>query len=95
MVLSALIMPFAHELASALINEPDVIRYTVIFIYILGAAQPLMGIEFSLSGCLRGAGHPIPTTYDHGGPNWRSGRACGLVHEYVSISHLDICSTAG
>ena len=21
-----------------------------------------MGIEFSLSGCLRGAGHPIPTT---------------------------------
>ncbi len=65
MVLSALIMPFAHELASALINEPDVIRYTVIFIYILGAAQPLMGIEFSLSGCLRGAGdtrYPLLTT---------------------------------
>ena len=35
MVLSALIMPFAHELASALINEP-MYRYTVIFIYILG-----------------------------------------------------------
>ena len=56
MVLSAPILSFAHELASALINELDVIRYTVIFIYILGAAQPLMGIEFSLSGCLRGAG---------------------------------------
>ncbi|NDG92797.1 MAG: MATE family efflux transporter [Gammaproteobacteria bacterium] len=65
MILSALILPFAHELASALINEPDVIRYTVIFIYILGAAQPLMGVEFSLSGCLRGAGdtrYPLLTT---------------------------------
>ena len=65
MALSALILPFAHELASALINEPDVIRYTVIFIYILGAAQPLMGVEFSLSGCLRGAGdtrYPLLTT---------------------------------
>jgi Na+-driven multidrug efflux pump len=28
----------------------------VTFIYILGAAQPLMAIEFSLSGALRGAG---------------------------------------
>ena len=65
MALSALILPFAHELASALINEPDVIRYTVIFIYILGVAQPLMGVEFSLSGCLRGAGdtrYPLLTT---------------------------------
>jgi len=64
-LLSAIILPFAHELAGALINEPDVIRYTVIFIYILGAAQPLMGIEFSLSGCLRGAGdtrYPLLTT---------------------------------
>ncbi|MGA1757160.1 MAG: MATE family efflux transporter [Pseudomonadales bacterium] len=64
-LLSAVILPFAHELAAALINEPDVIRYTVIFIYILGAAQPLMGIEFSLSGCLRGAGdtrYPLLTT---------------------------------
>ena len=31
-------------------------RLTVVFIYILGAVQPLMAIEFSLSGALRGAG---------------------------------------
>ena len=28
----------------------------MIFIYILGAAQPLMAIEFTLGGALRGAG---------------------------------------
>jgi putative MATE family efflux protein len=31
-------------------------RLAVIFIYILGAAQPLMAIEFTLAGALRGAG---------------------------------------
>jgi Na+-driven multidrug efflux pump len=28
----------------------------VVFIYILGACQPLMAIEFTLGGALRGAG---------------------------------------
>jgi putative MATE family efflux protein len=34
----------------------ETIALAVTFIYILGAAQPLMAIEFSLSGALRGAG---------------------------------------
>ena len=34
----------------------ETVRLTVIFIYILGAAQPLMAIEFTLGGALRGAG---------------------------------------
>jgi Na+-driven multidrug efflux pump len=34
----------------------ETVRLTVIFVYILGAAQPLMAIEFTLGGALRGAG---------------------------------------
>jgi putative MATE family efflux protein len=34
----------------------ETVRLAVIFIYILGAAQPLMAIEFTLGGALRGAG---------------------------------------
>jgi putative MATE family efflux protein len=34
----------------------DTVRLSVIFIYVLGAAQPLMAIEFALGGALRGAG---------------------------------------
>ena len=56
MSLSMVIMFFAREISSYLIDDAEVIHYTVIFIYILGFAQPLMGIEFTLSGCLRGAG---------------------------------------
>jgi Na+-driven multidrug efflux pump len=39
-----------------MIDDPEVVRLTVVFIYILGAMQPLMAIEFSLGGALRGAG---------------------------------------
>jgi putative MATE family efflux protein len=34
----------------------DTVRLTVYFIYILGAAQPLMAMEYALGGALRGAG---------------------------------------
>lgn len=34
----------------------ETIDLTVIFIYVLGAAQPLMAVEFTLGGALRGAG---------------------------------------
>lgn len=64
-VLGSLIIFFAHEIASFMIDDPEVIRYTVAFIYILGAVQPLMAIEFSLGGSLRGAGDtrfPLVTT---------------------------------
>jgi putative MATE family efflux protein len=35
---------------------PQTVDLTVTFIYILGAAQPLMAIEYALGGALRGAG---------------------------------------
>jgi Na+-driven multidrug efflux pump len=48
---------FARPLADLFGAAGDeTITLTVVFIYILGAAQPLMAIEFALGGALRGAG---------------------------------------
>jgi putative MATE family efflux protein len=63
--LSVLIFIYAELIARFLIDDEEVVRLTVIFIYILGVAQPLMAIEFSLGGALRGAGDtrfPLVTT---------------------------------
>ena len=46
----------SERIATWMIDDPEVVRLTVIFIYLLGAAQPLMAMEFSLGGALRGAG---------------------------------------
>ena len=55
-VLGLIIVVFAEQIASFMIDDPEVVRLTVVFIYCLGAMQPLMAIEFALSGALRGAG---------------------------------------
>jgi putative MATE family efflux protein len=46
----------AWPLARWMIDDPEVVRLTVVFIYVLGSLQPLMAMEFALSGSLRGAG---------------------------------------
>ena len=51
-----LIVIFAEPLARYMIDNDEVVRLTVIFIWLLGSMQPLMAIEFSLGGALRGAG---------------------------------------
>ena len=51
-----LISIFAEPLARFMIDNNEVVRLTVIFIWLLGSMQPLMAIEFSLGGALRGAG---------------------------------------
>ena len=51
-----LISIFAEPLAKFMIDNDEVVRLTVIFIWLLGSMQPLMAIEFSLGGALRGAG---------------------------------------
>ena len=64
-LLSVVIAVFAEPIAEFLIPDPEVVRYTVIFIYIMALAQPLMAIEFAIGGCLRGAGDtrfPLLTT---------------------------------
>ncbi len=64
-ILSGLIVMTAESIASFIIDDPEVVRLTVVFIYVLGAAQPLMAIDFTLGGALRGAGDtrfPLITT---------------------------------
>ncbi|MFK8019756.1 MAG: MATE family efflux transporter [Pseudomonadales bacterium] len=56
-LLSAIIVSYANELAVFFIgDEPLTIKYTVQFVYILGAMLPLLAVDFTLGGCLRGAG---------------------------------------
>jgi putative MATE family efflux protein len=65
-VLSVLIVSFARPIACMMISDPEVVRLTVSFIYCLGAAQPLMAIDFALGGAVRGAGDtrfPLLTTF--------------------------------
>ena len=55
-LLSILLATFAEELASFMIDDPEVIELTVVFMYLIALAQPLMACEFTLGGALRGAG---------------------------------------
>lgn len=55
-VLGILIVASAPWVAPFFNEDPEVVRLTVVFINVLGLVQPLMAIEFSLSGALRGAG---------------------------------------
>jgi len=54
--IGAIIIATADITAALMISDPEVVRLTVVFIYILGAVQPLMAIEFTIGGALRGAG---------------------------------------
>jgi len=54
--MGALIFIFARQIAAVFIDDPEVIKYTVAFMYALGAAQPLMAVDWTLTGGLRGAG---------------------------------------
>jgi putative MATE family efflux protein len=54
--LGGTIIAAARPIARFMIEDPEVVRLTVAFIYILGAMQPLMAVEFALGGALRGAG---------------------------------------
>ncbi len=55
-VFGALIIAAAEPLTRFLINDDEVVRLAVVFIWVLGSVQALMGIEFALGGALRGAG---------------------------------------
>jgi putative MATE family efflux protein len=51
-----LIFLAARPIAGLFVDDPRVIDDTVSFIYMLAIAQPLMAIDFTLGGALRGAG---------------------------------------
>lgn len=52
----AIIFLAARPVARLFVDDPAVIADTVSFIRVLAAAQPLMAIDFTLGGALRGAG---------------------------------------
>jgi putative MATE family efflux protein len=54
--LGAVLIWLAEPISSWFIDDPRVVALTVDFIWILGVAQPLMAVEFTLGGALRGAG---------------------------------------
>ena len=57
MIAGGLVMSyFAEEIARFMIDDPEVIALMVPFTYIISCSLPLMGIEFSMAGALRGAG---------------------------------------
>jgi putative MATE family efflux protein len=56
LVFGAAIILFATPMARMMVSDEETVRHTVHFIYILGSMQPLMAVEFALSGSLRGAG---------------------------------------
>jgi len=61
-----LIVVEAEPLAKIFSDDPEVVALTVDFIWILGAVQPLMAIEFAVGGSLRGAGdtfYPMVTVF--------------------------------
>ena len=47
---------FATPLANAMVEDPEVARITAQFLLVLGLLQPLLGMDFVLSGAMRGAG---------------------------------------
>lgn len=66
LTLSAVLVWYARDLASFMIDDPEVIELTVVFIYMIAVVQPVMACEFSLAGALRGAGDtrfPLVATF--------------------------------
>jgi len=65
LLIGTLIILGARPIAEFMIDDPAVVDYTIVFIYILGTVQPLMAVEFALGGALRGAGdtrYPLKAT---------------------------------
>jgi putative MATE family efflux protein len=54
--LSLVLAWFAEDMARFMIDDPEVVHMTVVFIYFIALAQPMMACEFTLAGALRGAG---------------------------------------
>ena len=49
-----------------MIDDPEVVHLTVVFIYMIAFSQPIMACEFTFAGALRGAGDtrfPLMATF--------------------------------
>lgn len=56
LALSVVMVIYANDLATFMIDDPETIKLTTIFIYVIAFCQPLMAVDFALAGALRGAG---------------------------------------
>ena len=82
--LGALIMFYALEITTFFIGDDQVtIARTVEIIYLLGAMMPLLAVDFSIGGSLRGAGDtPLPVDCHHVQSDRYALRAGSAVHLY-------------
>ena len=55
-ILGILLALASRPIAGFFVDDPEVIRLTVLFVWLLGIMQRLMALEFALGGALRGAG---------------------------------------
>ncbi len=55
-ILGIILALASRPIAGYFVDDPEVIRLTVLFVWLLGIMQPLMALEFALGGALRGAG---------------------------------------
>ncbi|MEM9257150.1 MAG: MATE family efflux transporter [Pseudomonadota bacterium] len=65
-LLSVVSVLFAEQLSLFMIDDLEVVELTVVFIYFIALAQPMMAFEFTLGGALRGAGDtrsPLVATF--------------------------------
>lgn len=51
-----IVIYFAQPIAELMAQDPEVVRLSVVFMVVLGFTQPLLAVEFSLGGAMRGAG---------------------------------------
>ena len=54
--LGFLVVIWAEELSAMIVADPEVIRLSTTFLYMLAIVQPLLAVDFALGGALRGAG---------------------------------------
>ena len=62
-ILGILLALASRPIAGFFVDDPEVIRLTVLFVWLLGIMQPLMALEFALGGALRGAGYTKSPLY--------------------------------
>jgi putative MATE family efflux protein len=55
-ILGIILALASRPIAGYFVQDEEVIRLTVLFVWLLGIMQPLMALEFALGGALRGAG---------------------------------------
>lgn len=55
-ILGIILALASRPIAGYFVDDQEVIRLTVLFVWLLGIMQPLMALEFALGGALRGAG---------------------------------------